>query len=275
MESSDSAESDSAGSDLAESDLAESDSAESDSTGFDWRRFLGLTAAGLVGVLAVIPYQLAAIKIPEVGLTDVLVPVFLSSGTLVAVSTLVGTALAERIGLRVRSAESDARTYAVAAAAGAAVAVLIVALDAAAFQQFLRNAALEGELTEATAPLWARALAGLYGGVTEELLLRYGLMTLLVWAGWKLRRTPDGRPTDAGVWTAILLTALVFGAGHLPATAAMVDLTPGVVARALVLNGLGGVLFGWLYWKRDLLAAMVAHFAADVVLVVVVPAVLG
>ena len=72
-------------------------------------------------------------------------------------------------------------------------------------------------------------------------------------------------------WAAIVVTALVFGIGHLPATAAVLPLTPLVVARALLLNGLGGLLFGWLYWRRGLLAAMLAHFSADVVLHVVVP----
>ncbi len=51
----------------------------------------------------------------------------------------------------------------------------------------------------------------------------------------------------------------------------MFRLSPAVVARALVLNGVGGVVFGWLYWRRGLLAAMVAHFSADVVLHVLAP----
>ena len=36
------------------------------------------------------------------------------------------------------------------------------------------------------------------------------------------------------------------------------------MARALLLNGIGGVTFGWLYWKQGLEAAMVAHFTANV-----------
>lgn len=100
-------------------------------------------------------------------------------------------------------------------------------------------------------------------------MLRLGLMTFLVWTGTRLiRATAPGRVV---LWTAIGLTALVFGAGHLPATAAMLPLTPLVVVRALLLNGLGGLVFGWLYWRRGLLAAMLAHFSADVVLHVVVP----
>ena len=69
-----------------------------------------------------------------------------------------------------------------------------------------------------------------------------------------------------------MTSALLFGAGHLPTTATLMPLTPLVITRALLLNGLGGIVFGWLYWKRGLLAAMLAHFSADIVLHVIAPA---
>ena len=67
------------------------------------------------------------------------------------------------------------------------------------------------------------------------------------------------------MWPAIVLSNIAFGAGHLPATRAMVPLTPNVVARALVLNSIVGVPCGYLYWKKGLEAAMIAHGTADVV----------
>ena len=98
-------------------------------------------------------------------------------------------------------------------------------------------------------------------------------MTLLVWAGTRLTRSAAGRP--AVVWAAIVVSALIFGAGHVPTAATLLPLTPLVVARALLLNGIGGVAFGWLYWRRSLLAAMLAHFSADVVLHVLAPMLTG
>ena len=44
-----------------------------------------------------------------------------------------------------------------------------------------------------------------------------------------------------------------------------------VIARTLLLNGIGGVAFGWLYWKRGIEAAMLAHFSTDLVLHVIAP----
>jgi membrane protease YdiL (CAAX protease family) len=113
----------------------------------------------------------------------------------------------------------------------------------------------------------------LYGGIVEELLMRWGVMTLLAWIGWRLtsragKREP-GAPSKVVMWTAITLAALLFGAGHLPTTAMIVSLTPVVIVRALVLNGIGGMLFGWLYWQRSLEAAMIAHATFHVVATIV------
>jgi membrane protease YdiL (CAAX protease family) len=38
------------------------------------------------------------------------------------------------------------------------------------------------------------------------------------------------------------------------------------VTRILVLNGVAGTLFGYLYWRKGLEAAMIAHGAADLTL---------
>ena len=69
--------------------------------------------------------------------------------------------------------------------------------------------------------------------------------------------------------------AILFGLGHLPTTATLVSLTAMVILRATVLNGIGGVVFGYLYWKRGLEAAMLAHFSADIVLHVLTPLILA
>jgi membrane protease YdiL (CAAX protease family) len=73
------------------------------------------------------------------------------------------------------------------------------------------------------------------------------------------------------LWTANILVALLFGLGHLPATATLVPLTSLVVIRAVVLNGPASLAFGYLYWAHGLESAMLAHFTADVVLHVIMP----
>jgi membrane protease YdiL (CAAX protease family) len=114
-------------------------------------------------------------------------------------------------------------------------------------------------------PAWWQALLGsVSAGITEELLLRLGLVTFLVWLGTKLVRRRQ--PSPAVVWAAIGVAALVFGLGHLPLAASLAPLTALMVVRTLVLNGFAGLVFGWVYWQHGLVAAMVAHTSADIVL---------
>ena len=46
-------------------------------------------------------------------------------------------------------------------------------------------------------------------------------------------------------------------------------ITPLVVVAALVLNGIAGIAFGYLYRKHGLESAMIAHFSADFMIYVV------
>ena len=91
-------------------------------------------------------------------------------------------------------------------------------------------------------------------------------MSFLAWLGKFISKTSEGKPTAAVFWIANILAAVLFGLGHLPTTSLLVALTPLVVTRAVILNGLIGIVCGWLYWKRGLESAMVAHFSADLVL---------
>jgi len=122
-------------------------------------------------------------------------------------------------------------------------------------------------LTQTAQPAaWKGFLASFYGGIAEEIQLRLLVMSLFAWLGSFISKTSEGKPTSAIFWIANILAAILFGLGHLPATAALIPLTPLVITRAIVLNGLGGIAFGYLYWKRGLESAMIAHFSADIVL---------
>jgi hypothetical protein len=115
--------------------------------------------------------------------------------------------------------------------------------------------------------VWKRFLASFYGGITEELICRLFLMTLIVWLCHQC--APRGAKLQTlrhMHWIGILGAALAFGLGHLSMAAAVWPLTPIVVARVIVLNAIGGTVFGWLYSRCGLEHAMVAHFCADVVL---------
>jgi len=56
----------------------------------------------------------------------------------------------------------------------------------------------------------------LYGGITEEILLRWGFMTLLTWMIWKIFFKKNPKPGNMVFVLAILVSAIAFGVGHLP-----------------------------------------------------------
>ncbi|HLY31020.1 MAG TPA: CPBP family glutamic-type intramembrane protease, partial [Ktedonobacterales bacterium] len=114
--------------------------------------------------------------------------------------------------------------------------------------------------------LWKRFLASFYGGIDEEILLRLFLLSLLAWLIGFAWHMPNGRPTLGAFWLANIIAAVIFGLGHLPATAALVKLTPLLIVRAIVLNGIVGVATGYLFWQYGLEAAILAHFTADLVI---------
>ncbi len=132
---------------------------------------------------------------------------------------------------------------------------------------------LPARLHPAAAPAAATSafegfLASFYGGIAEELQLRLFLMTLLV---WMLTLAGRHRPKPALFWLAIVIAAIAFGAGHLPAAEKVWGLSGIVVFRTIALNAVGGLVFGWLYWKRGIEMAMLGHFGADIVLHVLAP----
>lgn len=114
---------------------------------------------------------------------------------------------------------------------------------------------------------WKATLAGvLYGGIVEEVLMRLFLMTLIVWLlAILFKKSRETIPTFF-YWIGIIVAALLFSAGHLPATEALFgELNNIIITRAFILNGVLAVFFGYLFWKKGLEYAMIAHMMLHVV----------
>jgi hypothetical protein len=247
---------------------------------FDWKTFAILLAAGLLGVLAIIPFTLDLIgshafrQVPASALPMPLVVLLalVQNGVLLALVIASGMVLSRRIGLQMplisawtsRVPFPPLKNICLSGMlVGAGSGALLMALEALFFLKHL-----PGELLPLfDIPLWKRLLAGvLYGGITEELLMRLFLVSLIAWMLGKFLKTPDGMPAPAAFWGAIIFVAVLFGLGHLPITAAITPLTQLLVVRALVLNGVAGIAFGYLYWRHGLEAAMLGHMSAHLVM---------
>lgn len=108
----------------------------------------------------------------------------------------------------------------------------------------------------------------LYGGVIEEVLLRLFFMSLIAFILWKVfLRKRERKEIPEGVFAAAnLIAAIVFAAGHLPATVVLFgELTPLILFRCFLLNGGFGLIFGWLYRKYGIVYAMIGHAGFHVV----------
>ena len=117
---------------------------------------------------------------------------------------------------------------------------------------------------------WKGVLVSVSAGVIEEVQFRFGLMTLFAWCGMKLMRRQSPGPTV--IWVANVLAVIPFGLMHLTNVAGLgISITFGSVLLVILLNGVAGVIFGILYWKHGLEAAILAHFATDIVLKAILP----
>ena len=104
-----------------------------------------------------------------------------------------------------------------------------------------------------------------YGAVIEEVMLRLFMMSL---AAFALHLLFERRREEISTWVLVaanVVSAVLFAAGHLPINDIMFGLTPMIVLRCLLLNGVFALAFGWLYRRFGLRYAMIAHGGCHVV----------
>lgn len=233
--------------------------------------FLGLLCvAGLAGVasLAFAPLELAlpaGVEAPRAAL-------LLQPALMVVLMAVLGWVAAPRTGLDapVLGALADGGPWRRPLRAALAPALLAGALSAAVMLVYalLADGALQGADPAFDVPLVSRVL---YGGLTEEVLLRWGVMGGLAWLLLRFGR-PLGLYADRALWVANAWAALLFGLGHLPTLHGLLpDAANWLVLLVVGANALIGMVFGWLFMRRGLEAAMLAHAVAHVIALTLAP----
>jgi len=241
------------------------------------RLFAVLWLVGLLGIISLWWMELpispgAALSVPLWGLKLLSL---IQPTVLLAIAVWVGVALAHRVGLSAPVAESVARGTSFKSAmrpqilpgliGGLIGGVLLAVIQTGAKFVLPSDFVVKAEALAGNTSFATRIL---YGGVTEELLLRWGMMTLLVWLGWRIFSNGQGKPTTPYFVAAIALSALLFGLGHLPVVFVLgTSVTAAVVAYVIVANSVFGLIAGYLYWRKGLEAAMLAHMLVHGVLV--------
>ena len=250
---------------------------------FNTRLFFILWIAGVIGVASFLLVDLNAMlhsmpfpagtEIPDFNFTLKLLSL-IQPTVLLAIAVFVGVLLAPKVGLSAPFAEAVAndgdwiaalRPQVIPGLVGAIVGGGAVILVGFAARQFLA-----AEITQRISqfgqflPLPTRLL---YGGFVEELLLRWGVMTFLVWAGCRLIQKRGGRPHSALFVFAILISSIIFAVGHLPiAYLLFPDHTIALTMFVIIGNSMFGLVAGYLYLKKGLEAAMIAHAVAHLIL---------
>jgi len=158
----------------------------------------------------------------------------------------------------VHSAKQRTKLAALAASAGAALGfVLLMALVFLANHEPALRARFAGRLSEPTWRPWALSFES---SILEEVAFRLFAMSVVAWLLSRL--LGDSRAT----WfTALAVSALLFGLAHIPAWLAATHATPGLVGGVLLLNGAGGLLLGWIFWRGGLPYAIICHLFGDAV----------
>jgi hypothetical protein len=247
------------------------------------RLFFILFFTGLLGVVSILLIDLSGVAalIPHTtGELPAITPVLkvlslIQPSVILAVAVVIGVALAPRVGLSAPAAEALAgggNVFApltrqlVPGVVGGLAGGLSIVLISLLTKPFLPVSAIDriGRFSKLL-PLPTRIL---YGGLTEELLLRWGFMTLIVWAAWRVLQKGRNVPTRACFVGAILLSSLVFGAGHLPVAYLLLrdSFGPALVLFVILANSAFGIIAGFLYWRRGLESAMIAHVLCHLVL---------
>jgi len=253
--------------------------------GFKTRLFLILLLAGLAGVASFLLVDLAGLvaRIPVPPGTEVptITPLtkllaLLQPTVLLALAVLIGIVLAPKVGLTAPVAECVARggrclpavkPQLVPGLIGGFVGALAILVVSLIFKPFYLPETIErmrefGKLV----PIPTRML---YGGITEELLLRWGFMTLVVWILWRVLGRRTSKPANKWFVAAILISSLVFAAGHLPiALMLMAESRAAVIPFVILANSAFGIVAGYLYWKRGLESAIIAHMFCHVMLAI-------
>ncbi|GAB5539219.1 MAG: CPBP family intramembrane metalloprotease [Salibacteraceae bacterium] len=241
---------------------------------------VGLTIflIGMLGILSMltmdipIPDETEALLLDRFSPFEIQLLLLVNPTILLLIAVVVGTILFQKVRLSAPIIEravgipneDDVKQSIIQGISGGVIAGILLSLIGMIFTPILPHEFKE--LGEALKPTLASRI--LYGGFTEEIMMRFGLMTLIVWIISKV----TNRLGSVEFWVGILLASLLFAVGHFPvAFQAVESPSAGLLTYILLGNTLGGIIFGWLYWKKGLEAAFLGHIFAHVIMVISEP----
>jgi len=237
----------------------------------NYRFFLAAWLLGMPGVVAVAILVLPGIVASQpmtMPIWGAQIASIIQGGLLMAVAVLAGMMFAPEVGLAapVLAAASEGKSWVNAARSQILPALVGAVSGATVMWAFAAYAPSEitGVQARPGVPAVVRLL---YGGITEELLVRWGVMTVVMWCAWRVLQDGKGDARWLTATFGIVVSALMFGVVHLPIAVTLLGAMPPLVAVVIVVaNSAFGVVMGILFWRFGLEAAIMAHVGAHVII---------
>lgn len=241
-------------------------------TKFKVKLWLCISFLGLLGVVSLLASEIPLPDLPK-QMTDRFSPtqiqflILINPAILIILFSLLGTILYDKVKLRVPILEVSLNNgekipyslrdiFRFGLFMGVVAGLLIMGI-ARIFDPYLPDA-----FQEATkGPSLSILSRVLYGGIAEEIMMRFGLMSFFIWLIYKISK----KLNNSAYWFGIILSSIVFAFGHFPILFQTVS-DPGAFLYAYIIlgNSVGGLIFGYVYFKKGLESAMIAHAMAHV-----------
>ena len=235
-----------------------------------WKTLLFFALAGLVGGFLVGIFLMDSYpaevqqQILDQGINDMML------GAITAVQSVgyglvlgaVGIVLGKKIGVWKDETHITKKPLMIAIAISVVGGLVMILSDMLFFGRYCEPI-MASYAAKPTLAFFAGAV--IYGAVIEEVMLRLFMMSLFAFLLHKLLWRKHETTPVAALVAANIIAALLFSAGHLPATFILLGSSPLIIFRCFLLNGGLGLMFGWLYRKHGLRYAMIAHGGCHII----------
>ena len=237
-----------------------------------------LFSLGFLGILSIVPFipKMLSLQSAELPLSVEIIQIIsvAQSSILLLLMIWLGSVFSKKVGLSApvifalahsENAFNQLKLQILPAVIGGISGGIFILLFLSAFSGYLPAEFLSAG--EKLMPPWYTKI--LYGGITEELLVRWGLMSFFVWGIYRITQKSNSEIRSHNYVVAIILSSLIFGLGHLPmAFSLSPEVTAPLVTYIILGNAAFGFIAGYLYWKHGLECAIAAHMIAHITMII-------